>query len=301
MPILKKITLPGFERVPIYKVFRILLKEIMSPIMILRAKAIAYSFFMAIFPSVIFLFSLISYLPFPNITNDIIGYLKNIMPNKQMVDVFIPIINDVVTKPKVGIMSIGFIFIILFMKNGVITMMQSFNIHFNRNSGSNFIKNQILSIVITFIILFLFLVTIILLVLGKEIMTIIFNFFDYDGAFLKLLIDLLRYSISIALNFIVISILYYLGPSVRPLTFKIFTPGSIAATSLIVLVSLLFSYYIKNFGNYNKLYGSLGTILLTLVWLYWNSLAILIGYELNRSIQSLKNPTRTPRKVTKRA
>ena len=293
MSIFKRLTLPGFERVPIHKVLGLVIREIRSPIMILRAKAIAYSFFLAIFPSIVFLFSLLSYLPKNReLTENILGYLNRMSPNQQMIEMFKPIINEVIMGPKGGILSIGFLLIIFFMKNGVVTMMQSFNVHFDVRSGKLFLKNQILSIVITIVVLFLFVLTIILLVMGKFIMQKIFDFFSYDGQVLVVLIDLLRYFISITLNFLVISILYYLGPIIRPERYKIFTPGSIVATTMIVMVSLLFSYYIKNFGNYNKIYGSLGVLIFMLIWLYWNALAILIGYEMNRGIELLKSNKR---------
>lgn len=289
MSVLRRLTLPGFERVPLTKVLNLLFREVRSPIMILRAKAIAYSFFLAIFPTIVFLFSLIAQLPqSEELTNNIIGYLNKMSPNKQMVEIFKPIINEVMHGPQGGVLSLGFLLIIFFMKNGVVTMMQSFNVHFEIRSGKLFIKNQILSVVITLVVLVLFVLTIILLVMGKFIMQKIFDFFSYDGNMLVIIIDMLRYGISIALNMFVISILYYLGPAIRPDRFKIFTPGSITATSLIVLVSLMFSYYIRNFGNYNKVYGSLGVLIFMLIWLYWNAMAILIGYELNRSIHLLK-------------
>lgn len=293
MSVFKRLTLPGFERVPINKVFGLLIREIRSPIMILRAKAIAYSFFLAIFPSIVFLFSLLSYLPKSReLTENILGYLNRMSPNQQMIEMFKPIINEVMNGPKGGVLSLGFLLIIFFMKNGVVTMMQSFNVHFDVRSGKLFLKNQLISIVITIVVLFLFVLTIILLVMGKFLMQKIFDFFSYDGQVLVILIDLLRYAISISLNFIVISILYYLGPIQRPERFKIFTPGSIVATTMIVVVSYLFSYYIKNFGNYNKVYGSLGVLIFMLIWLYWNSLAILIGYEMNRSIDVLRKKTK---------
>ena len=293
MSVFKRLTLPGFERVPIHKVFGLLIHEIRSPIMILRAKAIAYSFFLAIFPSIVFLFSLLSYLPKSReLTENILGYLNRMSPNQQMIEMFKPIINEVMNGPKGGVLSLGFLLIIFFMKNGVVTMMQSFNVHFDVRSGKLFLKNQLISIVITIVVLFLFVLTIILLVMGKFLMQKIFDFFSYDGQVLVILIDLLRYAISISLNFLVISILYYLGPIQRPERFKIFTPGSIVATTMIVVVSYLFSYYIKNFGNYNKVYGSLGVLIFMLIWLYWNSLAILIGYEMNRSIDVLRKKTK---------
>jgi membrane protein len=111
VPFLKRITFPGFELVQAYKVFSIVLKEIFSPILVLRAKAIAYSFFLALFPTMIFLFSLLPYVPIENFTNDIIGYFKNIMPNKEMVEIFLPIINDILEKPRGGVLSIGFFLI----------------------------------------------------------------------------------------------------------------------------------------------------------------------------------------------
>jgi membrane protein len=286
--ILQRLTLPGFERVPVLKVLQLVLKEIFSPVLMLRAKAIAFSFFLALFPSIIFLFSLLPYVPIDNFANEIIGYLKRVAPNKEMVNLFLPIVNDILGQPKVGVLSIGFLLIIFFMKNGVITMMQSFNVHFDHKDPFLFIKNQIKSIILTLIILFLFVSTIFLLVLGKTIMTFIFNFFDYDGQFLVVLIDFLRYTISISLNVLVVSILYNYGPALK-IQQRFITPGSILATTLIIGVSLLFSKYIIHFGNYNKLYGSLGTIMLTMIWLYWNSMAILIGFEINRSIYFLKS------------
>ena len=286
--ILQRLTLPGFERVPVLKVLQLVLKEIFSPVLMLRAKAIAFSFFLALFPSIIFLFSLLPYVPIDNFANEIIGYLKRVAPNKEMVNLFLPIVNDILGQPKVGVLSIGFLLIIFFMKNGVITMMQSFNVHFDHKDPFLFIKNQIKSIILTLIILFLFVSTIFLLVLGKTIMTFIFNFFDYDGQFLVVLIDFLRYTISISLNVLVVSILYNYGPALK-IQQRFITPGSILATSLIIGVSLLFSKYIIHFGNYNKLYVSLGTIMLTMIWLYWNSMAILIGFEINRSIYFLKS------------
>jgi membrane protein len=286
--ILQRLTLPGFERVPVLKVLQLVLKEIFSPVLMLRAKAIAFSFFLALFPSIIFLFSLLPYVPIDNFANEIIGYLKRVAPNKEMVNLFLPIVNDILGQPKVGVLSIGFLLIIFFMKNGVITMMQSFNVHFDHKDPFLFVKNQIKSIILTLIILFLFVSTIFLLVLGKTIMTFIFNFFDYDGQFLVVLIDFLRYAISISLNVLVVSILYNYGPALK-IQQRFITPGSILATTLIIGVSLLFSKYIIHFGNYNKLYGSLGTIMLTMIWLYWNSMAILIGFEINRSIYFLKS------------
>jgi membrane protein len=166
-------------------------------------------------------------------------------PNQQMIEMFKPIINEVMNGPKVGVLSLGFLLIIFFMKNGVVTMMQSFNVHFDVRSGKLFLKNQLISIVITIVVLFLFVLTIILLVMGKFLMQKIFDFFSYDGQVLVILIDLLRYAISISLNFLVISILYYLGPIQRPERFKIFTPGSIVATTMIVVVSYLFSYVMR--------------------------------------------------------
>jgi membrane protein len=286
--IIQRLTLPGFERVPVIKVLQLVLKEIFSPVLMLRAKAIAFSFFLALFPSIIFLFSLLPYVPIDNFANEIIGYLKRVAPNKEMVNLFLPIVNDILGQPKVGVLSIGFLLIIFFMKNGVITMMQSFNVHFDHKDPFLFVKNQIKSIILTLIILFLFVSTIFLLVLGKTIMTFIFNFFDYDGQFLVVLIDFLRYAISISLNVLVVSILYNYGPALK-IQQRFITPGSILATTLIIGVSLLFSKYIIHFGNYNKLYGSLGTIMLTMIWLYWNSMAILIGFEINRSIYFLKS------------
>jgi membrane protein len=296
VPLYKKITLPGFQNVPLYKVLAIFIKELFSPKLILRAKAIAFSFFLALFPTIVFLFSLIAYIPIDNFSNDIIGYFKNVMPNKNMVNMFVPMINDIMVRPKAGVLSVGFLLIIFFMNNGVITMIQSFNMQFENEKKRNFFLNHVVSIGITFVILLLFLFTIIFVVLGKTIMTFIFHFFDYDNQVLETIIDILRFGISIALDFLVISILYYYGPSVHNMRFKFVSPGSIFATILIVSVSILFSDYIKHFGSYNRLYGSLGTILLTLIWLYWNSMAILIGFELNRSIYSLKKSSSSTKK-----
>ena len=123
---------------------------------------------------------------------------------------------------------------------------------------------------------------------GKVVFQKIVGFVNYDGESLIVFFDLGRYGLSILLNVFVISILYYLGPAMRPERYKLITPGSLAATAMILIVSSSFSFYIRNFGSYNKVYGSLGIFVFMLIWLYWNAVAILIGYELNRSINMLK-------------
>jgi len=87
--------------------------------------------------------------------------------------------------------------------------------------------------------------------------------------------------------FFSISILFHLGPAIKN-RWKIFSPGSIFATIFIIVTSLGFSYYINHFSQYNKIYGSIGTLIIILLWMYFNSIILLTGFELNASILNAK-------------
>ncbi|MCU0329229.1 MAG: YihY/virulence factor BrkB family protein [Chitinophagales bacterium] len=286
---LKQLTLPGLKQVSIFKILQTFFKEVKLPLLILRSKAIAFSFFMALFPTIIFIFTFITILPIDNLANNIIGYLKHMLPDNQMLDFFIPLINETITKPKVSLFSVGLLLVMFFMKNGVVTTIQSFNIHFEKPSKTEFLRIQIVSLFITFLGLLIFLMTVFLIVFWKTMLAMIFNYFDYEQNALIFLIDIFRYVITIVMNYFLISCLYYYGPSKKNLAMDFHNIGAIIVTAGSVLMTFVFSHYIHNYAFKNNIYGSLGIVLILLIWIYWYAILVLVGFEINRIIFRLSH------------
>lgn len=280
----KNVTLPGFDGIPVYDVIIFFIKELSQHSIVVNAKAIAYSFFLAVFPAIIFLFTLIPYIPIPNLADDIIKLIINIVPNDAVYQLIEPTIQDIVKKPQGGLLSLGILSVLYFTSNGVMSMIQSFDASLgNKNSRSGF-KNQIISLVITIELLLLFIFSVVLLVVGSKVLDNALEFASLKNTFTGFILHAIRYLITILIFFFSIAVIYYYGPSSKAIKFKFISTGATLATILCILVAVLFSTFVSNFNNYNKVYGSLGTIVFMMIWFYWNAFALLIGFEINKSI-----------------
>jgi membrane protein len=284
-------TLPGLDGIPFYDVMTFFINELKDRTLVTRAQAIAYSFFLAVFPFILFAFTLIPYLPIPDLRNDLIQLIKELAPNEHSLDYLKDTIIDVIKNPRFGLLSIGFLSAIYLSTNGVITMMRSFDKSYDIYIRRSFLKEQIIALKLTFLLFLLFASSLIIIIIGGIISNWLTSKFWYLDDVSTFIITFIRYSVIILLFLYSISLIYYEGPAVTK-KWKFITPGSWIATILSIIISIGFSYYVKNFGNYNKIYGSLGTIIILQIWFYLNSLVLLIGFEINASIyynKSLKS------------
>lgn len=279
----KKFTLPGFDKIPVFIVIKFIFSELKKDLIPTRARSIAYSFFIAFFPGIIFLFTLLPYIPLDGVQEEFIRLINEFVPD-QVVNSFIQAtIDDLINKPREGLLSIGAVFTLYFSTQGVVSMIMSFNKTYSIYTNRNFFTLRLVALKLTLILLFLFLVSIILLIAGEWLVNSFLQYVEIKNYFVNLLLNIIRYLIILILFFVSISTIYYYGPSTKK-QWKFVTPGSSLATIGSIIASLIFSNYISGFDKYNTIYGIFGSIILFLGWLYVNSFVLLIGFELNAAI-----------------
>lgn len=282
----KKIILPGFDGVPLYDVVVFFMDEVKKEGLNERGAAIAYNFIMAIPPTCLFLFTLIPHLPFipkKTIQLQIRTIITDIIPAKTHNENLLRFVNSFFESSKIGLLSFGFILLIFFASNGMMGLMRSFNknyIGFSKRTG---LHNRWVAIQLTFIIMALLLACILLLVMQGTVVT----WLGLKNNLLVQFFSTFRWLFILGLIFYTFAFIYKYGPAVTK-RWRLLSPGSIVGSILSVAATLGFSLFVNNFGKYNALYGSIGTVIVLMVVIYINSLVLLIGYELNASIHSLK-------------
>jgi membrane protein len=281
---LKVIILPGFRPLPVYTVAAFFFEEIKEDSLANKAASLAYSFLLALFPGIIFLFTLIPYIHIGNFQQQLLDLLSLILPHNVSI-AFQSTIVDIVKHQNRGFLSFGFLSTIWFATNGVNKLMQAFNKSSLLVEDRGYLKRRWVALKLTVLIALSLFVGIIILVISQTIINFIQDQFFTTSKFWIYPIILSRWLIVIILFFVMVSILYRYGPAHKR-KWRFLSPGSILATFLAVLTSLVFTYYINHYAAaaYNKLYGSIGTLIVVMLWLYLNSLIILIGFELNASI-----------------
>lgn len=277
--------LPGFEGLSLYDVLSFFRKHAKWQSLTERAAAIAYNFMMAIPPSLLFLFTIIPRLPFfktKTVKAQIHAIIYDIIPSRDYNGAIIRFLDNLFDNERFGLMSFGLLLALFFASNAMFGLMRSFNkeyLGFERIKG---LESRWVAIKLT---LFLFSIVLAYLVL---LLT--------QGALLgwlvknkpvKSIILYTRWFLIMLSLFYAIGIIFRYAPSVKK-RWKMISPGSITATVLCLGATYLFSKYVSNFGNYNALYGAIGTIMMIMALVYLNSLALLIGFELNVSINSIK-------------
>ena len=281
----KKIKPIGFSGLSIYDVTIFFWKGLMKGAITTRASSLAFNFFLAFFPSIIMFFTLIPYIPIAGLQETLIELLTIVLPPSTN-EITFETLNDIINNPRSGLLSIGFIMAVYFSTNGINSLIEAFNISYHIRETRAIIKQRLLSLVLTLILSFILIIAMGLIIFGKftvEYLTEYELISQYAGV---LILYGKWFTITLIL-FIGISILFYLGPSIKS-NWTLFTPGSILATLGIIITSIGFNYYISHFSQYNKVYGSIGTLIIILIWMYFNSIILLIGFELNASISNAK-------------
>ena len=284
-------SLPGLGGIPIYNLILFIDAEIKEDVIVTRANSMAFSFFLAIFPGLIMLISLLPFLP---IGMDFFGTLetsiKQIMPGSAG-DMIFRTMKDIATIPREGLLSFGFFLAIWFASNGMLSMMHGLEKDYPttfKQRGD--FRKRLISIQLTFLLSFVLVASMVLVILGNTILDFIFQYIHVDS-FTEIAFSLLRWMVVLMLFYTTFSTIYRFGSSAwRPINF--FNPGATLAMVLSILTSWAFSFYVDNFGSYNKLYGSIGTLIVLMIWIQLNCLILLIGFELNAGIAVLRDRRR---------
>ena len=279
----KKIILPGFDGLPLYNVFGFFFKGMQQGYIATRASAVSFSFFLAIFPFLIFLFSIIPFIPISNFQQVLLNIIRDFMPDMVWASVN-ETITDTITRPRRGLLIFNFLMALYFSTRGMKSLIETFNNTYHEIESRSSAKQYIVALVLVVIISILLIVAIGLMTFGFALLKLALPDIVTSTQFFVLLVQFLRWLIILALLFLAISFMYFLAPS-RKDRFRFISAGSTLSTLLIVLTTQGFNFYMDNFSRYNALYGSIGTLMVILLLIYGNSFVLLIGFELNASIR----------------
>ncbi|MCY7292531.1 MAG: YihY/virulence factor BrkB family protein [Ferruginibacter sp.] len=251
-----------------------------------RSQALAFSFFLAIFPSLIFLFTLIPYVPIDNFQSQLLGLIQSLLPKDAYMATRETII-DIISIKRSGVLSLGFFFALYFSTNGFNAMINSFNKTYHGADLRPAWRQRMVAILLTLLVAVMVITAIVLLVGHEYVIKFIYKHKFVNRHFYRLIIEFGKWIIVMALSFFAIACLYYFGPYHKK-KFKFLSAGATFATLLIIATSLLFNYYVANFANYNKLYGSIGTLIIVMIYIQFNSMVLLLGFEFNASVDNAK-------------
>jgi membrane protein len=278
--------LPGFEGVPLYDVIKFFYKQLRTVGISERASAISYNLIMAIPPAFLFLFTLLPKLPFidkKNIKLQLHMLVNDIIPAKIHNENINKFIDSFFGEPKFGLLSFGFVLSLYFASNAMMGIMRSFNknyVGFQKRMG---LHNRWTAIKLTSLLFSLVLGCLVLLITQGAVL----KWMGVKSVSVRQIIFFIRWAFLIALIFYSFAFIYKYAPAVQK-RWKLLSPGAILATSLGIAASLGFSAFVNNFGKYSVLYGAIGTVIVLMALVFINSLALLIGFELNVSIKSLR-------------
>ena len=240
---------------------------------------------LAIFPAIIFLFALIPFLP-NGFQDQLMDIIALILPHNAF-DAFESTITEIVKIQNGKLLSFGILLALIFATNGVDSLMMAFNKSSLIMETRSWFQRRLVALVLTLVIFLSIIICIGAMIVGEFALKYINTGLGIKGNFVYYLIQISRWALLGVLYFVTISFLYRYGPS-HAKKWKLFSAGSWLATILAFLSIWGFSFYINNFGSYNKLYGSIGTLIVIMIWLYLNSLILLIGFELNASVDLTK-------------
>ncbi len=287
---LKKVRFKKYENVSLYRILKIFIKNLMDDDILDRANGVAFNFILAIFPAIIFLFTLIPYVTvfFPQInTTSIMEFLGEQIPS-SMYEVISSTLLDIISIQRGGLLSFGFLFSVYLSTNGMMALMRAFNACYRTTENRGAIKTRLIATGLTLTMGIALLLAMLLLIVGQFALNYVmshlpeFEWLDLSN-FTVVLLFVSRFLALFIAFFLAISMVYYFGPAIH-YNWRFFSIGSLLATVLCLAVSYGFSFYITNFGTYNKVYGSIGALIALMVLIQLLTVVLLVGYEINTSI-----------------
>lgn len=282
----RRASLPGFDKVPIADVISFFWNGLKNGAMATRASAVAYNFFLAFFPALLVLITLIPYFPIDNLQEVMLNTLREFLP----INVYHTVrdtVEDILSRKRTDLLSFSFFGALVFATNGISALIRAFNASYHQLETRKWIDQQLIGILLVWIFCIMVATSLTLIIFSGSVLDLLEAREILTNKTLLLLLNNGKWLIILIFLFLGISFLYYLAPS-RRAKYRFISPGATLATIIMVGTSLLFSALINNFGQYNKLYGSIGTMIAFLIWIYYNSLVLLIGFELNVSIRNAR-------------
>jgi membrane protein len=286
----RRLVIPGFDGMPVYDVAVFFIGGLQRGAISMRAAAFSYNFFLALFPAIIFFFTIIPYIPIAGFQDQLLELMRNFIPGK-VYEAVEETLFDIVKRPRGGLLSIGFLMAMYFSTNGIHSLIVAFNQTRHTIETRSWVKQRLISIVLVFILSLLVIIAISLIALGPIVLNFLVKHSMLHDSFSYYLIIAGKWIVSTAMLFFAFSFLYYLAPAAQS-RFRFISAGSTLSTLLTILASVGFNYYVNSISRYNTLYGSIGTLIILMLWIFFNAMIVLIGFELNVSIRNAKRKYR---------
>jgi len=282
----KAIYIPGFQHVNLYQVLSFVYKQLNTLGLYDRASAISFNLIMALPAGFLFLFSIIPYFPKAfKVKKQILSVFKDIAPNSSTYKFIMEIINDLLSQ-HVGIFSFGFLLLLFYASNAMTGIIRSFDKSIMQNKPF-FLHQRMRAIRLTIILILLVFASLLVLIGQDQLTRLLREVFEIKRKTIIPYWNSVRWAVIILLLFFGNAFIYKYAPLIKE-RWPLNSPGALLSTLLMLITTLGFSYWVNNFSSYSKIYGSIGTVLVVMTLIYLNSLILLIGFELNVSIEVLK-------------
>ncbi len=272
----------GFEGLTLYAVGNFFLDGLKQGALTTRGAAIAFRLFLAFFPAILVMLSLIPLVPVVDFQDNLFAAIEQVLPGDTFA-LFEQTIADLILNKHNEVLSASFLVGLFFASNSINAILSGFNGSVNLEKKGGLLKTRLFSLGVLFVMAVVVVVCMALVTLSELIFDYGFARVDMNEGLAQFLVSSVRYIIIITLIYSVVTVLYNVG-NLDMKKFKFFSAGAMLTTIFFLMTTIGFAIYLNNFGNYNELYGTLGTLVVLLVWLDFNCLILLLGFELNASI-----------------
>jgi len=282
---LKSIRFRG-DKISLYFIIKTFVNKVRQDELLERANAVAFSFTLAIFPAILFLFTLIPFVHkfIPSIDNEgIMAFMGQILP-PSMYTVIESTVFEIVSHSRGDLLTVGFLLSLFLATNGTMSLLSAFNSRYKSAHPRSYIKSRLVATWLTLVLAIVVISSIVLLIVGEIAVSYLINVspIDIDNFTIYALL-ITRFLVLFFVFWLAISSLFYFGPEVHS-NWSFFSYGSLIATVLSLLASYTFSEYVTRFGTYNKLYGSIGVMIALMIWIMLLSIILLVCYEMNAAV-----------------
>ncbi len=282
---------PGYKGISWYKVLAFFIHWVDRRDLQLRATSLSFNFFLALFPSIIFIFTLIAYIPISNSHQSIMLFFEKLLPTSAYKAAQTTLV-DILNNQHGGLLSLGFLTAMYFSTNGFVSLMNALNKYGRQRETRSFWKKRIVAIILAIIVSVSLLIAVSLLTIGNFTIKYLDKLAYFPSKITPVLLVSLNISIVAVLILFFISMIFYLAPNHNK-QWRFVSLGAVFACVSILLTTLGFSGYINAFNTYNKVYGSIGVLIVIMLLIYINTYILLLGYELNISIDKAAKEIKT--------
>lgn len=286
----KKIKIPGLEGMSLYDVLEMYIIGIVEGALTTRAGGIAFSFFMAVFPFMLFILTLIPYIPIEGFQEGLFSFIQEILP-PQTFEAVNTVLGDIINNQYGGLLSFGFLLSIFLMTNGVNAIFGGFEYSYHITDVRNVFRSYFISLGVSLLMSLFLIVTIVSLILYQVALSKIDEIGWLNTSDLNLF-NLGKNAVFLVMIFTIVSLLFRFGTK-QGKEIKFFSAGAVLTTVVSLCTFYLFGIYVVKFAQYNQLYGSIGTLLILMLFVWLNAIILLLGFELNASLHALRYINKT--------